>query len=234
MRRSHRRATAIASLTSLPRVPTILACYPHDLVSPARRWVQELLGSPAKLVSVLAIVGALVWWQWPTLAGHDKRTDVVLLTDGFLTSTELPVDNRIHEDGRSLKWDSAATSWCNAADAVRRAVDEFDPAAIVLSFSDATGCDASALTDAVHAANGHSVLIVAQPGRSGIEATSDRAGAKLIDPTRYIGDQLTATSLPCQWWETCTDGSVAVRTADGDLTPEGTDRVARLIVAELP
>ncbi|MBK5332650.1 MAG: hypothetical protein JJD93_11795 [Ilumatobacteraceae bacterium] len=203
-------------------------------MSPARRWVQALRGSPAKLVSVLAVVAALVWWQWPTIAGHDKRTDVVLLTDGFLTSTELPVVNRIHEDGRSLRWDEAATSWCNAAGAVRDALDEFDPAAIVLSFSDATGCDATALTNAVHAANGHSVLIVAQPGRSGIESTTERAGATLIDPTRYIGDQLAATSLPCQWWETCIDGSVAVRTADGALTAEGSDRVARLIVAELP
>jgi hypothetical protein len=215
-------------------VPTILACYPHDLVSPARRWVQELLGSPAKLVSVVAVVVALVWWQWPTIAGHDKRTDVVLLTDGFLTATELPVVNRIHEDGRSLRWDGAATSWCDAAEAVGQAVDQFDPAAIVLSFSDATGCDATALTNAVHAANGHSVLIVAQPGRSGIESISDRAGATLIDPTRYIGDQLTATSMPCQWWEICTDGTIAVRTADGDLTAEGGDRVARMIVAELP
>jgi hypothetical protein len=213
-------------------VPTILACYPHDLVSPARRWVQQLLGSPAKLLSVLAVVAALVWWQWPLIAGHDKRTDVVLLTDGFLNSTELPVVQRIHEDGRTLRWDNDATSWCNAADAVHHAVDEFDPAAIVLSFSDASGCGASALTNAVRAANGHSVLIVAQPGRSGIETAT--TGAKLIDPTRYIGDQLTATSMPCQWWDPCTDGTVAVRTADGQLTPEGSDRVARLIVAELP
>ena len=234
MPRPHRRATAIALLTSLPRVPTIVACYPHDLVSPARLSVQKLLSSPAKLVVVLAVVAGLLWWQWPTIAGHGKRTDVVLLTDGFLTSTELPVTNRIHEDGRSLRWDDTATSWCNAADAVRHAVDDFDPAAIVLSFSDATGCDATAVTNAVHAANGHSVVIVAQPGRSGIEAVTDRAGATLIDPTRYIGDQLTATSLPCQWWETCTDGTVAVRTADGALTAEGSDRVARLIVAELP
>ena len=232
VRRSHRRATAIASLTSLPRVPTIVACYPHDLVSPARRWVQQLLRSPAKLVSVLAVIAALVWWQWPLIAGQDERTDVVLLTDGFLTSTALPVVNRIHEDGRTLRWDGGATSWCNAADAVRHAVVEFDPAAIVLSFSDATGCDATAVTNAVQAANGHSVLIVAQPGRSGIESAT--AGAKLIDPTRYIGAQLAATSMPCQWWETCTDGTVAVRTDDGELTPEGSDRVARLIVAELP
>jgi hypothetical protein len=183
----------------------------------------------------VALVAGLVWWQWPTIDGQDARTDVVLVTDGFLSSTELPVVNRIHEDGRSLQWDKAETSWCNAADAVSRAVDQFDPAAVVLSFSDATGCDATAVTDAVRAARGHSVVIVTQPGRSGIEAAGTRAGATLIDPTRYIGDQITATSLPCQWWDICTaDGTVPVRTADGDLTAEGGDRVARMIVAELP
>lgn len=233
-RRSRLRATAIASLTGLPRVPTIVACYPHALVSPARRWVQALLDSPAKVASVVAVVAALVWWQWPTIAGHDARTDVVLLSDGFLTSSELPVTNRIHEDGRSLRWDADATSWCDAADAVRRAVDQFDPAALVLSFADATGCDPTALTDAVDAAEGHSVVIVAQPGRSGIEAVGDHAGATVIDPTRYIGDQLAAISLPCQWWDVCTDGTIAVRAPNGDLTAAGVDRVARMIVAELP
>jgi hypothetical protein len=183
----------------------------------------------------VVVVVAVLWWQWPAIAGHDKRTDVVLLTDGFLTSTELPVVNRIHEDGRSLRWHADATSWCDAPDAVRSAIDRFDPAAVVLSFSDATGCDGTALTDAVRAAGGHSVLVVAQPGRSGIETAADSAGATLIDPTRFIGDQLSATSLPCQWWETCTaEGTIAVRTANGDLTAEGGDRVARLIVAELP
>ncbi len=215
-------------------MPTILACYPHDLVSPPRRWVHELLGAPAKLVSVVAIVAALVWWQWPTIAGHDTRVDVVLLTDGFLTTTELPVTRRIHEDGRTLRWDEGATSWCNAAEAVSHALDQFDPAAVVLSFSDLTGCDATAVTRAVQAAKGHRVVIVAQPGRSGVEAATDRTGATVIDPTPFIGDQLTATSLPCQWWETCVDGTVAVRAADGSLTTEGSDRVARMIVAELP
>jgi hypothetical protein len=185
-------------------------------------------------VSVLAVVVGLLWWQWPTIAGHDARTDVVLLTDGFLTSTELPVTNRIHEDGRSLRWEVGATSWCEAAGAVARAVDQFDPAALVLSFADATGCDPTALTDAVRAANGHSVVIVAQPGRSGIEAVADRAGATVIDPTRYIGDQLTAISLPCQWWDVCTEGTIAVRAPGGELTTAGVDRVARMIVAELP
>ena len=186
-------------------------------------------------MSIVVAGFALVWWQWPTIAGHDKRTDVVLITDDFLTSTQLPLTNRIHEDGRSLRWEVGATSWCDAADAVGRAVDEFDPAALVLSFSDATGCDAAALTSAVHAANGHSVVIVTQPGRSGIETAIDGSEATLIDPTRFIGDQLVATSMPCQWWEICTtEGTIAVRTADGDLTAEGVDRVARMIVAELP
>ena len=167
--------------------------------------------------------------------GHDTRTDVVLMTDGFLTATERPVTYRIHEDGRSLRWDDGATSWCNAADAVRRVEAEFEPAAIVLSFADATGCDATAVTDAVRAAGGHTVLIVAQPGRSGIETEGDHLGATLIDPSRFIGGQPTATSMPCEWWETCTsDGTIQVRTTDGLLTAEGGDRVARMIVAELP
>src|SRR5258706_2076498 len=152
-----------------PTGPTILACYPRHLVSPARRWVRQLLSSPAKVVTVLAVIAALLWWQWPLIAGYDSRTDVVLLTDGFLTSTEPPVTYRIHEDRRSLQWDADATSWCGAADAVRKASAELDPAAIVLSFANATGCDTSSVTDAVRAAHGHRVLIVAQPGRSGIE-----------------------------------------------------------------
>ncbi len=184
---------------------------------------------------MLAVIAALLWWQWPLIAGYDSRTDVVLLTDGFLTSTERPVTYRIHEDGRSLQWDADATSWCGAADAVRKASAELDPAAIVLSFANATGCDTSSVTDAVRAAHGHRVLIVAQPGRSGIEAIADRAEATLIDPSVFIGDQPVATSMPCQWWESCTaDGTIPVRTADGSLTPEGGDRVARIIVAELP
>jgi hypothetical protein len=204
-------------------------------VSRALRWVRDLAFSPAKLAAAIVIVATLVWWQWPTIAGHDDGTDVVLLTDQFLTSTERPVTYRIHEDGRSLRWDSGATSWCDAADAVRRVEHELDPEVIVLSFGDATGCDSTALTKAVAAAQGRRVVIVAQPGRSGIEASADRAGATLVDPTRFVGDQLSATSMPCQWWESCTaDGTVVVRDPAGALTPEGGDRVARIIVAELP
>jgi hypothetical protein len=187
-----------------------------------------------RVATVVVVVAALLWWQWPVIAGYDNRTDVVLLTDGFLTTTERPVTYRIHEDGRSLHWDAAATSWCGAADAVRKASAELDPATFVLSFADATGCGSTALTDAVHAAHGHRVLIVVQPGRSGIEVVADRAGATLIDPSAFVGDQPVATSMPCQWWESCTvDGTIPVRAADGSLTPEGGDRVARIIVAEL-
>jgi hypothetical protein len=184
---------------------------------------------------VAALIAAVLWWQWPLLAGSDERTDVVLITDTFLTSTERPVTYRIHEDGRSLQWNAGATSWCDAAAAVRRVDAEVDPAAIVLSFADAPGCDSNALIDAVRAADGHRVVIVSQPGRSGLEQTAQAAGAAIIDPSRFVGDQLAATSMPCQWWETCTaDGTIAVRNPDGSLTQEGGDRIARIIVAALP
>ena len=41
--------------------------------------------------------------------------------------------------------------------------------------------------------------------------------------------------MPCQWWDVVhATARLPVRTADGQLTPEGSDRVARMIVAELP
>ena len=186
------------------------------------------------MVVVLLVAGVL-WWQWPVVAGYDARLDVALVTDRFLSSTERPITYRIHEDGRSLRWVGEAGSWCDAAAAVQRVVAESRPAAIVLSFGDAGGCGPAAVTAAVRAAGGHRVLIVVQPGRSAVETTADRAGATLIDPSRFVGDQAVATSMPCQWWDTCgADGTVPVRAADGSLTPEGGDRVARLIVAQLP
>jgi hypothetical protein len=77
--------------------------------------------------------------------------------------------------------------------------------------------------------------IVVQPGRSGIEAAADSGDATLVDPTRYVGGLLTEAALPCQWWDACAiNGTVEVRNADGSLTEAGSDRVARMIVAELP
>ena len=61
-------------------------------MSRARRWVKELLSSPAKIVAIVAIAAGLLWWQWPTIAGQDSRTDVVLLTDGFLSSARASGD----------------------------------------------------------------------------------------------------------------------------------------------
>ena len=204
-------------------------------MSDARGWFRQLISSPIRIVLIVAVAAGLVWWQWPTIDNEDSRTDVVLLTDHFLTSSEVPVNYRIREDGHTLQWDSNATSWCDAAKAVSKARQDVDPETIVLSFGSSSGCDAHAVTEAVKAAGGHRVLVVAQPGGSGVEAAAAQSGATLIDPTRFVGDQPIATSMPCQWWDTCTaDGTVPVRAADGSLTPEGADRVGRMIAAELP
>jgi hypothetical protein len=78
-------------------------------------------------------------------------------------------------------------------------------------------------------------VVVAQPGRTGLEDAATADGATVLDPTRFVGNAVEPTSMPCQWWETCTaDGTIAVRGPDGSLTQEGGDRIARLIVAALP
>jgi hypothetical protein len=204
-------------------------------VSRVHGWVSSVVASPAEVIAAAALVVGLLWWQWPLIAGDTGRTDVVVIADDFLTAVQTPVTNRIHENGDTMRWATPSASWCGADAAVHAAVDQFSPTTVVLSFGSADGCDAGTLTRAVAAAGSRHVVIVTQPGRSGIEAVADHGGATLVDPTRYVGDQLTAVALPCQWWDACAvDGAVEVRNADGSLTEAGGDRVARLIVAELP
>jgi hypothetical protein len=158
---------------------------------------------------------------------------VLIIADGFLTGNAQPVTYRIHEDGRSLVWGPAVGDWCSLPTVVTAEVARVHPTTVVLSIGAKGQCDGDVFQRAVEAAGARTVVVVRQPGASGVER--DGAGARTVDPTRLIGGSLVLTSLPCQWWDRCeADGKVLVRDAHGALTAAGTDRVARMLVAELP
>ena len=196
-------------------------------------WYRAVVGSPSRLLLAGLAFVALVWWQYPLLRDQDERTDVLVVADGFLTTFERPFTYRVREDGYAVEWAVGADTWCDAPSQVTDAVRQFRPTTVVLSFASNEGCD-GALDAVVEAAGGGRVLVVDQPGTAldlgGMESKID-----IIDPSPLVGDRLIATSMPCQWWEDCpAGGTIAVRGADGALTEAGTDRVARMVVAELP
>jgi hypothetical protein len=188
---------------------------------------------PSTIAAVVVALALLVWWQFPTLAGHGGRTDVLIMSDGFLRGHDRPVTFRIHEDGYSLAWGADVADWCSVPTALKAAVAQFHPTTVVLSYGITGTCGADAQRRAVQSAGDRAVVIVRQPGAAA-EPTSD-AGATVVDPARLVGETAAATSMPCQWWESCgSNGTVEVRDARGELTVEGADRVARMLVAQLP
>ncbi len=173
------------------------------------------------------LVAVIVWW-WPSIfppaAGE---IDVSIISDDFLTGFTRPVSDRVHESGRT-------TSWLEGVDACKlstEAITASDADVIVVTGAGLSSCPAMLRDLADHVGR---VIVIAQPGRTDINALP--AGLIVVDPERLIGPPGAGSTLPCQWWEedTCIDGFVAVRNPDGSLTTEGSERIARMLVAELP
>lgn len=186
------------------------------------------------VVAVAAI--GLAWWWWPTFTGQAGGTDVVIVGDQFLTTSEREVTYRIHEDGFSIEWSPEIADWCDASAAVTRAIADHDPTHVVVSaLADGTcGTPGPELRRAVaDAADGTRLVVVVQPGDGAIAEDFAGTGAVVVEPQRLLGLP-GELEQPCQWWDTCQpNGLVTVRDASGALTPEGTTRVARMIVPAL-
>jgi hypothetical protein len=187
------------------------------------------------LAIVVVVLAGLLWWWWPQITDEAAGTDVAIVGDSFLRSAEREVTYRIHEDGFSLVWaDPAPSSWCEAADAVRRVVSTAHPSIVVVSFRDEGICGggpAAARAAVTQAAAGARVIVVTNPAAD--PAAPAPVGAAVVDPTRLLGPDGTVEE-GCLWFDACLpNGRVAVREADGALAPSGQTRVARLIVTAL-
>ena len=174
---------------------------------------------------------AVVWWAWPSLAGHDERLGVLVVADPFLDPGRRPIELLARESGRSVAWERFQDEWCSDAEALTRAVDQRDPERLVLPAATLERC-AEAVADAL---GGRHVIAVVEPGSGPDAAIPATAAADVVvDPERLVGRPGDDPRRPCEWWETCDgDGRIAVRDDSGALTEAGRERVARMIVAAL-
>lgn len=183
----------------------------------------------------MLVVAFVAWWQWPVVAARQDRTEVLVVGDEFLTGATTPIGHRVHESGRTLQWAPPVDGWCEVPALLVEEVRRVDPVSVVVSAGDASACGATVVADVRAAIDGRILVVVLQPGRAQPAGAVDGHRLRAVDPTRLIGASAVATDLPCQWWETCGAGGViAVRNPDGSLTDAGGERVARLVVAELP
>lgn len=181
------------------------------------------------LLLAMAAVIAGTWWLWPTINGSERDVDVLVVSDGVLAEARRSIELRIREDGLSVEW-FESSDWCDEIDMLATAVDDTEPAQVVVAFDTATACiDAAAA--AIMNADGVAVVVAgAGPDPSTVAA----AGFRTVDPTRLIGAPGGTTTLPCEWWEQpCAPTGTPVREADGALTESGGERLARVLAATL-
>ena len=202
-----------------------------------------------KLVGVL-LVGVLLvlYWWWPGLVGAGDpatRPAVLVMGNGDLKEAQTVVSRRLIEEGYTVAWVDAPTSWCDIADAF--ADTAIQPSQAIVVYVDPTSATAScsvspdevALRIAAAANELSQARLVVVTGLSEepdvvVEAMSE-SGVRIIDPSDLLGG--VDERMDCLWWDDCIPdgkgfGYVIVRDVDG-LTLAGQQRVARMIVASV-
>jgi hypothetical protein len=200
-----------------------------DTAEPARRRIGQ-----AAVLALLVVLLAM-WWAWPTMAGDDAELDVMVAGDAFLVGAERSMDLRVREEGWTIAWSGAgATSWCDDPGVLRDELDRHDPGDLVLSFADGSR-DAACVERFLRGVQDGDtrVVVVVQPGAGPDAALVGQAGAEVADPGRLLGEPGEDPVRACEWWENCQDGATTVRAGDGTLSPDGGERVARVVVAAL-
>ena len=191
--------------------------------------------TPAVL-AVVAALGAGVWWLWPTLAGPSHRTEVLVVGNGDLASAGPMLERRLREVGFAVVTEPTVADWCSAQGAIPTWVSDLQPGVVVLGIGDLGGCGDDPLAAVFDGLAHTDVVVVSEPGNAAVRvvAVAQARRLTLVDPVRLLGVG-PSSSQPCQSWDVdCPLGTVEVRDGAARLTAAGAERLARMIVAEIP
>lgn len=215
----------------------------------SRRPFAPLGKSPLQVIGALLIVvlGMLYWW-WPGLVGAgDPATEpaVLVMGNGDLKEAQTVVSRRLIEEGYTVGWIDAPTSWCDIPKALTE-VDIRPTRGLVISLQPPLSsqvCSVSPQTTA--AAVSEALKAFAVPQMAIVAGLSDEVdpvvsalhdlGIGIVDPTPMLAG--VDEHVDCLWWDDCLPdengiGYVIVRDSHG-LTLAGQQRVARMIVASI-
>ena len=223
--------------------------YFRGVVNTSRRPVASLGNSPLKIIVALliAVLGMLYWW-WPGLVGAgDPATNpaVLVIGNGDLKDAQTVVSRRLIEEGLTVAWVDAPTSWCDVPQAL--AEYEVQPTrGLVISLqahpssqvcSAAPEVTAAAVSDALQAFDVSHIAVVSSLSDESDPVVSalQELGIGIVDPTPMLAAM--DEHVDCMWWDDCVPdengiGYVIVRDSQG-LTLAGQQRVARMIVASM-
>lgn len=166
----------------------------------------------------LCVVGALLWWAWPTLSGADAESPVVVVVRPSEAAFARIVEITIREQGRRARVVVAEAGWC---DMIAAGANVQGSRRVVVADPE-PGCDPWSTAGS----DGDWVWIAPSGLR---DEPNLPPGVTVVDMTWSLGDGGTLRR-PCEWWDECDgDGQVAVRSEPGVLTQAGAARIARTV-----
>jgi hypothetical protein len=182
-------------------------------------------------------LGATVWMVIPAVA---DRGDVALVGDRSTATTFPEMVTQIRDSGRQASAAVVAASPCAVADELADADLEPGVDVVVIAVGP-HDCGADPVLAAVDVARdrGLEPVVVRLP-----ETDRPDVDATVVDTEVLLG-AAGVTSRPCEWWDRVepfgatgplpcnTDNLVVVRFADGSLTDDGIQRVARMVAAAI-
>jgi hypothetical protein len=188
----------------------------------------------------VGILGFILWWWWPGLMGQGNDHEITVVGTGEIETSRLEISRRLREEGFSLQWVTSIDTWCDFQDEIPNLIST----KIVFSPSELQECSRSVqdILDDFESKGYLARFVLLDLGDwSAYSTDSDigeqikigeqmlNGGARRVATERLIG--IPDQDWPCVWWEDCdSSGRTVARTNQG-LTPDGQDRLARLITA---
>ena len=190
-----------------------------DSPASARRWW------PAAVVATAAAVG---WYAWPVVSG--QHGDVAMVTDGAHALVAPHVVSEVRDRGRDITDLGEVANWCALAEAAPDLPIADDVEMLVVAVTDRGDCAGDPIAAVVATLDDRSVaaVIVVPPGQQ-----APNVDARMVPVESLLGPP-SALTAECEWWDVCVPGeTVTVRSADGQLTDVGANRIARMVAATI-
>lgn len=177
-------------------------------------------------LAAVAILAAGTWFLWPAVSSD--AGDVAAIGDDTFAEVGPALGRELRDRGRGFEELVAVQDWCDLAATLPAADLAVGVDVLVIAVAERGNC----ADDPVAAVLGQldqrdlEPVLVVYPGQQ-----PPATDVRLVLTEQLLGVPGT-TEMPCQWWDDCPpSGTVAVRSAAGDLTEAGADRTARMVAA---
>lgn len=168
------------------------------------------------------------WFLWPAIDAGSA--DVAVIADGSIDEFGNALGTHVRDRGHGFVKLPALTDMCGLAAGLPsiKMSDAIDT--LVIAVAERGSCADDPLVSVLGQLDQRGIdpVVVVFPGQA-----NPANDVRMVLAQQLIGAPGEA-NMPCEWWDDCPAGGVVqVRSASGEVTAVGADRVARMVAATI-